>query len=291
MEFDISWIWDFWHGLGGDTKSALIQGLATLAAAMFGALAISRQIKMQGEQSRGQILGTERRRLKSIFYDEIATVCAQEQDANLEYSSWLRGIDLELRLHRDALARNLTPFAFSRRVMELNKFHSDLQKAAIDVIFLIERRLIFDPRILVFRTAINVALHDLRESHQELFSALMFILPVDLPNGTVHPGHPPDIEQIDAILPMIAQKLEAALSLSSWLSDFLVEMQNLLLGDIFEARAPIRNPLDPSEIVVTLDRASRLELHFEAETSWGKTMRRIEAETKERFANTSDAMS
>lgn len=223
---------------------------------------------------------TESRRLRTAFYEEIADFCAREAQNNLEFTSWLRSMDLELKLYRDATARGLKPTPFSKQVMDLHSLHGDLQDAAINVIFLIERRLILEPKFEIFRTAINVALHELREDNYKLFSALMTILPAEFPNGSRHPGHAPTDPQIDEILSKIGSQLNAAMNLSNWLSDFLVEAQNLLLGDMFDKRIAARKPLDQKQVVITLEAAEEIEAYFCGQTAWGHEKARIEQEIR-----------
>ncbi len=45
----------------------------------------------------------------------------------------------------------------------------------------------------------------------------------------------------------------------AYTEDFLTEMQNALLGDLFETQLPPRQPLDPNRRVVTLECAEELE--------------------------------
>jgi hypothetical protein len=276
---------DWWHGFGGETKAAIIQGVSTVAAATLGAWAISKQIRKQAEQSRRQVIQTEGRRLKSLFYEEVARTCAAESETNLAYTSWLRQLQMEISLYESCSQKGLVAPGFSKQIPEFLHLQTGIQNGAIEVIFLIERRLIFDPRIDVFRMAINVALHDLREGHHKLFLALTPVLPADLPDGTRHPGVPPSIYDVAKIVGMIDQQLDAALNLGSWLSDFLVVMQNELLGDVFDAKVPLRVPLNPNDIVITLDKAREVEAYFEDQTDWGANKRRVEQQVKQKYAN------
>jgi len=65
--------------------------------------------------------------------------------------------------------------------------------------------------------------------------------------------------------------------------DFIVELQNALLGDLFGQEVSHRKPLDPAKKVITLQQADELEQWFATSTDWGKEMARIEAETAARF--------
>ena len=65
--------------------------------------------------------------------------------------------------------------------------------------------------------------------------------------------------------------------------DFLVELQNHLLGDLFGKKVAHRKPLDPAKKVITFQQASELERWFATSTDWGHKMAQIEAETTARF--------
>jgi thioesterase domain-containing protein len=65
--------------------------------------------------------------------------------------------------------------------------------------------------------------------------------------------------------------------------DFLVELQNALLGDLFGKAVTHRKPLDPTKKVITFQQADELEKWFATSTEWGREVARIEAETAARF--------
>src|SRR3546814_15516321 len=54
-----------WHGLGPETKGAIIQAVATLLAAGVGVVAILNQIRSQAKQNRESIAENEKRKIKT----------------------------------------------------------------------------------------------------------------------------------------------------------------------------------------------------------------------------------
>ncbi len=50
--------------------------------------------------------------------------------------------------------------------------------------------------------------------------------------------------------------------------DFLVELQNALLGDLFAKQVAHRKPLDPTKQVIKLEQADELDQWFATSTDW-----------------------
>ncbi len=97
---------------------------------------------------------------------------------------------------------------------------------------------------------------------------------------------PPDVEREEAFLQLLHSLLDAIDTTGSYVMDFQTEMQNLLLGELFQHKARIRVPLDPSKLVLRLDDYGRLMDHFDKESAWGKYRAKLHQETLERLART-----
>lgn len=65
--------------------------------------------------------------------------------------------------------------------------------------------------------------------------------------------------------------------------DFLVELQNILLGDLFGNAVSHRAPIDPNSKVVSLANFNELNLWFNNSTPWGRHCAALEEETRQRF--------
>src|SRR3546814_20672449 len=57
-----------WHGLGPETKGAIIQAVATLLAAGVGVVAILNQIRSQAKQNRDSLAENEKRKIKAQMF-------------------------------------------------------------------------------------------------------------------------------------------------------------------------------------------------------------------------------
>lgn len=72
---------------------------------------------------------------------------------------------------------------------------------------------------------------------------------------------------------------------SSYCTDLNACLQNEAFGDLFDNRAPVREPLDPNEKVITNDEVVLDELlrYFEHETPYGQQMDQVKADVARQY--------
>lgn len=274
-----------WHGFGAETKAAVIGAAAVLIAAFFGFGGLIWQVRSQAKQSREAIIENEKRKLKAGLYEEGADVCRELADAAIELSNQLRMMAMHVEIAARGAAANLAYDLPSARFPKLSTAYGSFSEAVLRFIFLVENRRIVDPRMIVFRTAMNVVLHDTRELMFSRFvTNVMPALPTERPDGELFPYTPPSIAGAEVVRTLSESFIASLDDAVCYTEDFLVELQNHLLGDLFNKVVPHRQPLDPSRKVITLDRADELERWFETSTDWGRKMAQIEAETRDRFS-------
>jgi hypothetical protein len=277
-------IMSVWHAYDPAVKAAWIGAGATLIAAAFGFSAIILQIGAQGRQSRKAIADNEARRIKAAMYEDALRLCRELSDAASNLSNQL----LSMYIYFDWVVRASEegrPYDIpSARFKNISAVHTDFSNAVVKVMFLIENRLIIDPRLTIFRTAFTSTLHDTSDiMYQKFIPNLMPALPVDNPDGGVFPYNWPSTAQI-AIIKADAQNMIDALGdASAYSDDLLFELQNLLLGDLFESRLKARQPPDPSKRAITLQNAGALEAWFRANSAWGRQAEAVEEEARRRF--------
>ena len=252
---------------------------ATLVAALIGVGAIVWQIGRQGDLNRKSIGDAESRRLKSRMYEEVEVACAAGSDAAAAFPSGLLGATQQIQMaayaHRDG---ENVPIPRAR-IMELSGLKSELGLATIGLIDLIERRQFIDPRVLIFRSALQSALHDIQKKYDtQFFRAGMIGLPVDLPDGSgTYPYGPLTPDLADSLQKLSFGIVEHVHDVTMYAADFSVEAQNLLVADLFGSRVEHRKPIDPRRRVITLDAYEELERHFLEHTDWGRWVRENEA--------------
>lgn len=259
--------------------------MATLIAAFFGFGAIIVQIGAQGRQSRKSVAENERRRLKAAMYEDALLVCRAMSDESIELSNALLMMDMHLNIASAAAAAGLGFNQPTARFPALSAGYARFSDAALKVIFLIDNRLIIEPRLLVFPTALSVVLHDTRGlMFSEFVVHVMPSLPVDNPQGGIFPYTPPAPAGFQTIHALTTKFIDALGDATAYADDLLIDLQNLLLGDLFKAKLAPRKPLDPAKKAITLDQADQLEQWFRNTTAWGAEAGQVEAETRERFA-------
>ena len=277
-------LYSLWSGLGPEIKAALIGAVATMCVGIVGFGGLILQMQSQGKQSRDSIAENERRRLKAAMYEDAVGVCRELADTSIELANALRMMMLQVEFAAQA-HQNGQPYNLpAARYPTLLEKYTQLSDAVLKFIFLVENRRVVDPRILIFRTAMSVVLHDTAKlMHSDFVVNVMVSIPAQHPDGSMFPYTPPRVQQASVIKQLCERFIAALDDAVMYTEDFLVELQNALLGDLFETKVAHRDPLDPKKKVITLEHADELERWFAASTDWGKEMARIEAETAARF--------
>ena len=262
--------------------AAIITGGATLITALLAAGMIVFQLGRQSRNALAQSAHTERVKLKLQIYEDILGTCSAQSEAELALSSPIRQLRWAcLPCWREpAKFGGYVPVA-QTTVQELMRLQSAASEEAIKIVILTEQWRIVEPRLDVFQLAMNVALHDVRVRWDAFWQAAAPVLPPVNVNPQTGIWTPPD----DAALAQLQEQcdlvLDALGTMSMYVSDFQVEMQNLLLADLFGHKVEHRKPIDPRKFVVRLDERDSLVRRFKRDSAWG----RLEQETNERVRN------
>ncbi len=277
-------IYSFWTGFGPETKAALIGAVSTFGVGIIGFGGLILQMRSQSKQSRDAIAENERRRLKAAMYEDAVAVCRELADNAIGLANSFRMLMLQVGYAAQG-HENGRPYDLpAARYPILAEKYNQLVDSALKFIFLVENRRIVDPRLLIFRTAMNVALHDAEKvMNSEFVSDIFVAIPVQLPDGTMFPYTPPSVKQATVIQQICERFIVTLDDTVMYTEDFLVELQNALLGDLFANQITHRQPIDPTKRVISLEDAEKLEQWFATSTDWGKNNARIEAETAARF--------
>jgi len=273
-----------WSGFGAETKAALIGAVSTVGVGVIGFSGLILQMRSQSRQSRDAVAENERRRLKAAMLEDAVSICREVADTSIELSNTLRMMMVQLeyaaQAHLNWQPYDLPAARFSMLSEEYNRF-SD---AVLKFVFLVETRQVIDPRILILRTAMSVVLHDTRNlMHSEFVAHVMRAIPAQLPDGSIFPWTPPTLAQAVIVKGLCERFIDSLGDAVAYTEDFLVELQNHLLGDLFGKEVAHRKPYDPAKKVVTFHQAEQLEQWFASSTTWGRDAARIEAEAAARF--------
>lgn len=272
--------------IGPEVTASLVGAVATIAAGGVAAYLVVWQIGEQARLAIQQNKENEAIKLKLRVYEEVSAICARASDAQIEFASYVRSFASNLNLVNQ-LQKQGAPWSPPReRIPELLELSQRFEHLAVDVIFATERWQIIDNRIDIFRYALNAALHDVRESYRQYFNFAVTAMPMEVPaeqpgQGRLFPWRIPIMTNAEQLSGELIDALDTC---GSYFGDMQLEMQNLLLGDLFGNSVPPRVPLDPKFIAVRFDRYDALKEYFETQTAWGKNSQRVFAEIRERVA-------
>lgn len=269
-----------------DIQAAIIGALATVVVGTVGALMVVVQI---GEQARGALAqnrDNEAVKLKLRVYEEVAEICRRAVHAEVELSGFVRNFLSNVRLIQGWQSQGVPWRPPRERFQSYQDLVRAFDDATSDAVFAIERWMIIDPRVDLFRDAIGAAKHDIMECSGKYVPIAIRAMPMPLPDDgsgqeRLFPWTLPNVERLtEASEPYV----EALGECGAYLGDLQVAMQNLLLGDLFNNRLEAREPLDPRLIAVRLDRYDELKPHFRMNTAWGLRAEQTIFEVKEALA-------
>ncbi len=118
----------------------------------------------------------------------------------------------------------------------------------------VERREILNPDFSIFRIAIIHQSQKCLEAYMAFSVKIAPYLSISTPDGLrSSPLMPPSAED-DTEIKILGQKFyDEYFTLQMYLSDLIIEAQNSLLGQLFQNRLPIRQPLDPKHLVISTE--------------------------------------
>lgn len=268
-----------------EVQAALLGAGATLVAALIGVAAIVLQIGRQARAAIEQQRISEAIKLKLGLYEEIVRTCESVIDAEVEFSGYVRNFVSQID-GVAALQGAGQPYAIPvGRVPELIRLQGRAHRTAIKIVTTVEQWRIIDPRMVIFQTALNVALYDLMDAYTGFFTIGMRLFPMEGPQpGTLLPWQIPSPPARMAAAAAAEHLFDAAGLLGCVVGDFRDAMQLALLGELFPNPVAPRVPLDPKYVVVTLDRHQELSEYFEKQTAWGRSVAEADAQVRSDLA-------
>ncbi|TBB88242.1 hypothetical protein ELH41_16045 [Rhizobium ruizarguesonis] len=250
---------DLFFKLAPPVQAAVITATATCASALIGFTAVFVQIGRQGRNAIRANTKNEELKRKVEIYERTLEATRKAAVAALDLTAYLRRFRTSLDL-RDIFPHMGSAHAPAERYMEYQQLYNDASTSFIGVMTVIESWHIIEPKLDVFRLAISAGLDELRKTDRAP-NLIMKTMPV--------PGHElswamPDAVERKALEELIDQKTFEIGRLSAWMADFQVEMQVLLLGDLFPKPIERRNPPDPKQFCIRLDRYEEVKRKLKA---------------------------
>ena len=247
-------------------------------AIVVGAVLIAWQVKRQFSLSRELQRSENRDELQLKLYSEINQVCTDTLSVSSRFGTYVR---ISTILLKD-LTHSQTPEVVHKNInltaKEFKELVSTFSENVIKLISIIESHEVVHKNLYIFRYAFGSALYPISTRGYELSVKLLQIFPYDLNDdpenkNLIHPPFP-TLDMIDDNLELFASMETACLDIDSYLFDLRVSLQNILLGDLFSHKVPVRKPVDQTFKVIDLTcdkQVKELELHFQKNTEWGQS--------------------
>ncbi|MGO8421072.1 hypothetical protein ACC807_30545 [Rhizobium ruizarguesonis] len=261
-------------------RGALITATATCLSALVGFTAVFLQIGRQGRNAIAANTKNEQLKRKVEIYERTLETSRTAQKATLELTSFLRRYGMNLatvEIFQDIGTQWQAPAARYPEYMELR---NEATTAIIGVVNLIESWHIIEPKLHIFCDAIGLGL----DEHSKVVTPpdlLVYKMPVA---GHEREWELPSPEEVAAIERRVQREIDEIQRLSAWIGDFQIEMQILLLGDLFPSRVVRRDPPDPDQFCIRLDRYEEVKGKIDS-SEW---MQQVELSTAEAWARFAD---
>lgn len=200
-------------------------------------------------------------------------------EAQRKVSSYLTRANMAIRMHADLVQQGIPSSIPSQRFTEFSSLHFEQGRAAGEVHLFLEEWAIIDPRLQAFRMAFGFQSHTVSLAFAALSRTLMTQLPTDNPQGGTFPYAASQGRHIDD-LELLAEAYQRESGLvGAYLGDLNVELQQLLLGHLFNGRVVRRDAPDPAQFAIRLDRHREIIRHFQA-TDFFKNGARLDTELR-----------
>jgi len=213
---------------------------------------------IQIRKSHTNSLSLQKENLKNEHYsklhNEIENVIESLSESECDLSSSLGSVSLSfvlLNISHQAGIQNPSTNTDSFRAISSKK--AKLNKAHIQLLSIIEKYEIVEPKIRIFKLAFNIAMEDVDSVYLPLQKELVKILPNHDAKGVPIPYRPPSNQKEQEIKLLIDNCVDKLMIVGNYTYDLRVEIQNLLLSGLFERKLESRKPLDPNLIVISTE--------------------------------------
>ena len=219
---------------------ALTPAGATILAATIGAYVVIFQIGRQARNAINQNRYNEALKLKLEVYKDIVGISRKASEAINDLSDFVRKFQTYLSLARQTRAKFNGYVIPAAHPSQLTDKKSQLDSSTMRVVAITETWQIIDQRMDNFRTAIKAALHDIDAAYQPYFDEAYFAMSIAAPKES---WEPPSAEAIQRLEGHGDNLIDTLMTLQSHISNFLSEMQTILVGEMF-GHTPPRAPTD-----------------------------------------------
>lgn len=268
-----------WGGLAAPTRDSIVATAITILIATAAALLVTWQVGRQARRALDGRRQIESMRLKKDVYKDIQGSIGACLDARLKLKAFVHEFLLNVDIYRKDKSARWTPNAQPSRLVAL--FGASTQTVG-DLVGLLGRLKIIDPRMDVFPVAFNSALYDVRLAFQSYADPATRVMALQARDNAPAVWMPPGDRDFDRFERASQDLLRTLEVLGGYLADLEIEIQNVLLGPLFKRQLAPRTPANADDIVIRLDRHKELSDYFLRGSPWGVDMATAENDSRKR---------
>ncbi len=280
----------WWATLSADLQAATVGAVATVISTFIGVGLVLAQIRSSAQQSRDSTRREHREAIRIELYRDVAGGVAKAHEA--EGDVIVAGQHVLDRLQEKPWAQPMHgPAAEIGQFFELIQKSYALCRMMAELMIAIEKWEIADPALSLFQAAFASVAHDIRSEAQRLTAISMSVADTRMatarelqPEGELHELPPFDRQQVEALEFGVRQLLRAISEAGGYVHDTRIGLQNLLLADIFQNKLPSREPLDPTILPLSLERAAEQKDYFLNRSPWAIERAAVNERTKAEIA-------
>jgi hypothetical protein len=261
-----------WPAIDATIKPAIVSGAFTIVAAMGGALVVIWQLRKQAENTAKSNLQIEKLKLVKEIYEDLLDVCHEVHEAAAKLDGFVQDFYRSVGGQKAAVeVTKIAPTAPTQRQQEVSDLVTDLGRKLLHLIRLVRRWEITDPRLHVFKFAMNAAIYEVNEALKSYQRETAGVLPAD-ENILKKMGWEPPDDAGWRHLGEATNVLRFSLAYARyWTTDLQTECQNLFIGELFGTKiVPRPSAPEHTPVVITLERSEELVKYILEETAFGK---------------------
>lgn len=247
-------------------QGAIVGGAFTLLAAIVGVFIVLLQLRRQAENTIAGNRHNEMMKLKKDVYEEAQPVLHAAKVAQKAFHWCIKRFLIDIENVRKL--PQWVPKTSMPVLSEDMQLSHDATHAAISVT---EKWRIIDPRLDVIRIGLLAALTDVTAQYGAYSQFAPRYMAFEKDGAARVDAARPNAEDLITLNELTTSLSKAILTLYFYTVDFETELQNALLGELFERKLWRRRPRYAGDKVLCLDDHDALMTYFLEETEWGRT--------------------
>ncbi len=230
--------------------------------------------------------------LERTLHSQIEEKLVKLSNAQLKASSYAHKIYSALQ-SKCSLSKMGVEFNIQEDCTKFAELNFKVSNCVNKLMLVIEQYEIIKPEIRIFITALNATVYDIYKPFNALHSEACKFIPIDIKYENVNQinfiKRPlPNIDELKKIERLAKNYNSVLLNIATVVYDLRIEIQNVLLGNLFKKKLNSREPGDPKYIVVKTDKKSlkKLKKYFYEKTSWGNSIKQAKLRKRPSYRST-----